>query len=354
MRRYFILFLVLSVFLVLPNAYSQDNVSSTSRVSYSIDDENCNMCHKYPGLSRVDENGYVRVFYINYEEYAHAQHRVVKCSGCHTDIKEIPHKEAKRVDCSVECHVKYPGTEKPFSHSAVIKDLEKSIHNPKNPFVRNRDAKDDFPICTDCHMNSLKKISIKNKRVLSKCMTCHNDEKFVDYALLHVLSRQSPEEHNADIVKTCTNCHSNDQMAKRHQIKNAGMTYMETFHGKAVEFGLQNAPSCLDCHLKKGGSSHAIYSYKEPISSVYERNRYQACEDDRCHKNVSPNLGKMRMHVIVDKTLYPAEYYTALFFTILTLGVYIFLAVLMILELIREMFPGLSLIKKEKEDTHHE
>jgi hypothetical protein len=45
--------------------------------------------------------------------------------------------------------------------------------------------------------------------------------------------------------------------------------------------------------------------------------------------------------------MYPAEYYTALFFTALTLGVFVFLMFLLFLELLREMFPNLK-IRKDK------
>ncbi len=36
--------------------------------SYAADIGNCLMCHKYPGLSRIDENGKFRLMYVN-EDY---------------------------------------------------------------------------------------------------------------------------------------------------------------------------------------------------------------------------------------------------------------------------------------------
>ncbi|MCD8555002.1 MAG: cytochrome C, partial [Seleniivibrio sp.] len=126
-------------------------------------------------------------------------------------------------------------------------------------------------------------------------------------------------------------------------------TYMDTFHGKAVEFGMPHAPSCIDCHVKKGDSAHNIQSWRNPISATYEKNRYKTCEDADCHANASQQFGMIRMHSVIDKDIYPVEFYVALGFTILTIGAFYPLLALMILELIREMFPNFSLRRKKKD-----
>lgn len=54
------------------------------------------------------------------------------------------------------------------------------------------------------------------------------------------------------------------------------------------------------------------------------------------------------MHVVLNKDLYPHEYYTALGFTALTLGAYFPLVIMLILELIREIFPNLSIRRRKK------
>ena len=92
-----------------------------------LDDENCSMCHKYPGLSRVNDEGYLRLFYINSHKFAQSLHTKVKCTGCHTDIKKIPHDDAKKVDCSTECHIEHPETGEKFSHRNISKILNLSL-----------------------------------------------------------------------------------------------------------------------------------------------------------------------------------------------------------------------------------
>ncbi|MCD8554467.1 MAG: hypothetical protein LRY47_11165, partial [Seleniivibrio sp.] len=211
------------------------------------DGENCMMCHKYPGLTRVNDEGYLRVFYVDAENYAHTVHTKVKCTGCHTDIKEIPHKEMKPVDCSTECHVKNAGSEKPFSHKKIVETLKKSIHNPDNPDVRARIV-EDFPSCTNCHKNPVYRFdpgdvetvseARHKERVLQKCAVCHDNNVDYKYFFNHVTHRIKNLAPSEDVVKTCSKCHSREEMATKHKMKNAAATYLDTFHGKAVEFGM--------------------------------------------------------------------------------------------------------------------
>lgn len=348
MRIYlFIAVMVFSIFLSCGSAMA------------ASDEENCMLCHKYPGLTRINDEGYQRVFYVDSDRFSHSVHERVKCRGCHTDITQIPHKAAKPVNCTTECHLKDSPTAKPFSHKRILDDLKTSIHNPQNQYVRNRD-KADFPTCTNCHSNPVfrygksEDAAYRDKHkedILKDCAVCHQDSN-VDYKYFfeHVTHRVKRIMPSEDVVATCTKCHSNAEMAEKHKIKNAGATYEDTFHGKAVQFGLNNAPSCIDCHVKKGESAHKIMSYKSPQSATFEPNRYLTCKDSNCHKNPKQAFGDITMHVVIDRHMYPIEFYTAICFTILTAGVFYLLQVLMILELIRTMFPNFSLLRKKNRD----
>lgn len=96
--------------------------------SFAADIGNCLLCHKYPGLSRIDENGKFRLLFVNEPIFNNSVHAKVKCEGCHTDIKKIPHDTAKKVDCLTECHIKEPSSEQQFSHQEVAGFLTKSVH----------------------------------------------------------------------------------------------------------------------------------------------------------------------------------------------------------------------------------
>lgn len=321
-----------------------------------LDDENCSMCHKYPGLSRVSDEGYLRLFYINSHNFTQSLHTKVKCTGCHTDIKKIPHNDAKRVDCTTECHIKQPETGEKFSHKNIADILSKSIHNPDNPNV-NKKIVEDFPKCTSCHNNPLYLSIAKDlqklhggrdaEQILKKCDACHEKRSFYSYFFNHVAYRARHLFPAQKSIETCMQCHAKNEMVEKHDLKNAASTYLDTFHGKAVKFNFDDAPTCIDCHVKDEDSVHSIMSHENPESAVYKGNRYKTCRDEGCHPSAGKNMGDIKMHVSIDKNMYPAEYYTALAFTGLTLGAFVPLMLFLLLELIREMFPNLK-IKKDK------
>lgn len=328
--------------------------------SIITDDEDCMRCHKYPGLSRVGSEGNLRLFYIDSDRYAHTVHTKVKCSGCHSDIKEIPHKEAKAVDCTAECHIKESISEKPFSHKRILEDLNRSIHNPENKYVRAK-IEEDFPTCTSCHSNPEYRFiagdtgsvhgARNQEKVFQKCSVCHSDTtdyRAIDYRYFfnHVTHRIKNLDPSEEVVQTCSKCHTKDEMADKHRLKNATSTYLDTFHGKAVEFGFEHAPNCIDCHVKKGDSAHAIMSYRNPESATFENNRYLTCKDANCHANPGKEFGMIKMHTVIDKKIHPIEFFVALGFTILTIGAFYPLLGLMVLELFREIFPNFSFKRK--------
>ena len=74
----------------------------------AADVENCDLCHRYSGLGRIDESGGKHLFYVNQELYTHSAHGRVRCKGCHVDIAEFPHGDIKKVDCATECHLVEP------------------------------------------------------------------------------------------------------------------------------------------------------------------------------------------------------------------------------------------------------
>ncbi len=72
-----------------------------------------------------------------------------------------------------------------------------------------------------------------------------------------------------NIPQTCARCHLD--IAK---------TYSESIHGKALQWGNKEAPSCTDCH-----GEHQIYAPKDPRSRVSSKNvSVQVCAP--CHNSV--------------------------------------------------------------------
>jgi hypothetical protein len=81
------------------------------------DELNCVLCHKHRGLSRIDEHGKFRLFYINQELFNSGPHRRNACKDCHGDIERIPHDPAEKVDCTKECHLLEPSGKLKFTQA---------------------------------------------------------------------------------------------------------------------------------------------------------------------------------------------------------------------------------------------
>ncbi|MEJ2285742.1 MAG: hypothetical protein P8X85_19370, partial [Desulfobacterales bacterium] len=238
-------FVLSSVMLLLVLAFFMPDSSSAADIG------NCLMCHKYPGLSRVDEKGEFRLLFVNESIFNNSVHAKVKCEGCHPDIKKIPHEPAKKVDCLTQCHIIEP--------------------QPKK-------YAEDIPTCKDCHDNPLYRPLSFFKRVrpgvseaaLGRCRVCHKSDEFIFRFYNHVTTRLHKIRNPRNIAETCGRCHDNPEIVARHDLgTRAVFSYGETFHGKAAYFLSESIPDCLDCHVKPGESVHQMLTYKDPNSITH-------------------------------------------------------------------------------------
>ena len=193
--------------------------------SHGTDIGNCLLCHKFRGLSRVDENGNLRLLYVNEDIYNTSVHSRVKCDGCHTDIKKIPHDPAKKVDCLVECHIIEPASEQKFSHKDVEKFLKESVHGKLDKDGKEKKYPEDLPFCKECHDNPLFRPLSFFKKVrpgisesaLGRCRVCHKKEDFIYRFYSHVTTRLHRTRNPLNIAEVCARCHDNPQIIARHK-----------------------------------------------------------------------------------------------------------------------------------------
>jgi hypothetical protein len=244
------------------------------------DELNCVLCHKHRGLSRIDENGRFRLFYINEALFEEGPHVRVKCNDCHRDIKKIPHDPARKVDCTVECHLTEPSGQKLFSHKPVADLLAKSVHGKFDADGVAKKYQQDYPWCKDCHEEPLyrplsffkgKAFGV-SERGLSRCKSCHRTGKFAESFYKHVTSRLQKMRKPAEIVGICAKCHGDKEFQQRHKLDDVVTSYKETFHWKAIRFGSEETPDCIDCHVVKGESVHFIEGKSSPTAASYSRN----------------------------------------------------------------------------------
>ena len=331
---------------------------------FAADELNCVLCHKYRGLSRVDKEGNFRLFYINEKMFKKSPHSRLKCIDCHSDIDEIPHKPAEKVDCTKECHLEEPSSSEKFSHKPVSEILARSVHSKydENGNLKEMAGKypEDYPHCKDCHDNPLyRPLSFFkgeaagiSRRGLSRCKTCHTKGEFAETFYAHVTSRLQKMRSPKEIVGICAKCHGDPAFQERHDLDAVVTSYQETFHGKAVHFGSEEAPDCIDCHVVSGESVHFIEGRESPTSAIAEGNVATTCRTAECHADAGENIAGFQVHVTYDKEKYPLQHYMLKFFTALMAGVLYFFVVIIFLELLRRLFPNFSFVKSSGTDEH--
>jgi len=297
------------------------------------DSEGCLLCHKYPRIGRVTDEGARRSYYIMPEVFAKTVHRNVPCRDCHTEIRELPHKPVTRgVTCDTECHsVKNPATGKPFSHKPIYEAYRASVHG------RDKQAKGtdgDKPYCVSCHTNPLYNPQelAPPAAITDRCTLCHEDRNFVNRWYNHTSRRirevrRTPEQ----IVQLCSTCHDDQKMVQRHQQQAkvdgrplgakfpiAVNSYEESFHGKMVRYGYGAAANCLSCHADRKNyylSVHEIRPSRDPKSPVHADRRLETCR--QCHTRADVNYASLDPHPTSAKGLNAFRYYAEMIYNII-------------------------------------
>lgn len=276
------------------------------------DDEGCLICHKYPRMTRVTEEGAIRSYYVMPGVFANTVHRNVPCRDCHNYIKQLPHRKVKEgVQCNTECHsIKNPATGKPFSHKVIYDAYRDSVHGREK---NTQGIESDKPYCITCHTNPIYDPNEAGppEHIVDRCVLCHEDKKFVVQWYKHTSRRiREVKRTSEEIVQLCSSCHGDKKLIDRH-VKNAEKTgrkigkkfklavesYEESFHGKLTNYGFKGTANCLDCHARYDNyykSVHEIKPSRDPLSPVYKDNRVKTCK--RCHTRADENYASIDPH----------------------------------------------------------
>jgi len=316
----------------------------------------CLQCHKYRGLSRIDETGKFRLFYINKELFDSGPHSRNKCKDCHQDIDRIPHNPAKKVDCTQACHLLEPSEKKKFSHKETSKFLTKSVHSPYKSDGTLKANPEDYPTCKNCHDQPLyRPLSFDqgerpgvSQRGISRCKSCHPRGDFAESFYNHVTTRLHKTRAPKDMVRICANFHADEDFRKRHNLDDVISSYKDTFHYKLLSLGSETTPDCMDCHVVYGENVHLIESRKVASSSVSKTNLPTTCRTEGCHNRAGPNLAGFQTHVTFSKDKYPVQFYMLIFFKSLLGATMYFFLTFIFLELLRRLFPRFSFNKQER------
>lgn len=298
-----------------------------------VDDENCLMCHKYPMMGRVTDTGVTRSYYIVPQIFSRTVHRNVPCRDCHVNIKELPHNpQGAGVTCNTVCHsIKNPATGKAFSHKVVYDSYRTSVHG-RDKLGEGSDS--DKPYCITCHTNPLYNPgeAAPPARIVNRCVTCHEDQKFADRWYNHVSRRvREIKRSSLEIVELCSSCHGDEEFIQRRlevarvdgrelgrKFPYAAESYRRSFHGKLTRYGFTRTANCLSCHADVTNffkSVHEIRPSRDSSSPVSSGKRLTTCQ--HCHTTADANYARLDPHPTDDAKDNPFVHWAELIYNII-------------------------------------
>ena len=102
--------------------------------------------------------------------------------------------------------------------------------------------------------------------------------------------------------------------------------YKESFHGRKLKVGHPGAPSCVSCH-----SSHNVVSAKNAASPVAGENKKKTCA--QCHEGATDKF----VAAITHKPMHPIAHFTELALIVLTMSVFLFICVHVLLDIFADI-----------------
>lgn len=194
------------------------------------------------------------------------------CSDCHGNHRILPGDQPRsathRQNIPTLCGKCHPGIQDQYDRSVHGKGMRGGIA--------------ESPVCTDCHGE-------------------HRIQKITDPAS-GVFTKNIP--------KTCSACHEDEGISTRYALpKKRFSTYMGSFHGVSLQYGMTTAANCASCH-----GFHEILPSSDPASTVNKANLPATC--GKCHPNAGPNFAKGTVHVVVSPRTAKGVFAVRVFYTV--------------------------------------
>lgn len=281
----------------------------------------CLVCHSTMKQKIKTETGDVINLWIDEERFSSSVHGFASCDTCHKLYSENPHQRPSK---------------------AIPSNLIE-VFNKMKPKARVDGVA--LVACMDCHPDVYNDYAegIHGKNIIAKkqkdgpsCIDCHGSAHYI-------VSKSSKESsvHRANMVNTCGNCHNNEEIAKKYGYGfHIVEKYNESFHGKKYRLGHENAPTCVDCH-----GYHKVKKWDDPESPVAMNNRKITC--GKCHKGATEKFVVAITHKPIGKDN-PIPYYTEKALMVLTISVFAFITIHVILEILAEIRDYVFRKKEEK------
>ena len=201
-----------------------------------VEGNKCISCHKQNDFTKLSQS----------------VHKNLECADCHNYISNNLTNHPKNVGATqkADCYL---------CHSAIAKEHRESIHG-----ISLSEGIDEAAMCWNCHgSHEIKKVNDPASKVYPK-----------------------------NLATTCGTCHDNPKLVQKFSfsIKNPGLLYSNSIHGKLVEEGKLNSANCSTCH-----GVHNIKNRIQPGSTISSFEIPETC--GKCHREIADEYEKS-MHWI--------------------------------------------------------
>jgi formate dehydrogenase gamma subunit len=249
-------------------------------------DETCLACHGTPDIQTMATKP--GSFFVDPARHKASVHGPLGCTTCHTTLREYPHpKRIPKVDCAT-CHAAPPADVPKSAHAALGRLACASCHG--DPHTVQRAAGTVPQQCAACHAGAVRDYrSSVHLEALNHgdaegatCQSCHGPAHKI------LPAREPASSVSAkNLPGTCGACHANPDFLARHRIPFAKPveSYRLSVHGREVERGNAEAPSCSACH-----ASHAIFPARDPRSKINHWKVPDTC--GQCHAEIAKTYGE--------------------------------------------------------------
>lgn len=270
-----------------------------------VPDDKCLECHGMKDLSVTNAVGQARSLFTDEAILKASSHGTNRCVDCHRDLRFAwEHPDDKHVvepvNCAL-CHEKSSVTASAGVHGMALRegtitaatcrdchghhDVQRHTSpNSSTYFTRLAST------CGQCHVNEAEELQMsvhgvaaaRGRRDAPTCIDCHSEHQTED------LRKASPLKISEQI---CGRCHASERLntsirSPRRQVD----TFLESYHGLAVQGGSTRAANCASCH-----GWHKILSSSDPRSTIHRDNLSATC--GKCHPGAGANFSAGRVHV---------------------------------------------------------
>ena len=283
------------------------------------DSAKCLSCHSAMKGRITTASGALVELNIDADKFSTSKHGSLSCTDCHLRFADNPHTT--------------PSSDIP---QAVLALSAKISSKFKVDSVAGA-------ACSTCHEETYKMLlgSVHGKNIIEKhqsdgalCLDCHGSPHYIT----PVTDEGSPMGRKHQ-VETCGKCHGDEKIIEKYKLEeNVMESFGESFHGRKLFLGHTRAPVCTSCH-----NSHDIRSKNDPESPVFGKNKLATC--GKCHKGANEKF----VPAITHQRPGPIPHYGEKLLIILTIGVFAFIVIHVLLEAFSDIRDAIFRKKEEEE-----